>query len=59
MLFLWTITVSDFRPLQIYKNLGFPLFTLTFTVNSHADNHFYKYIYLFKILYAVLSESFY
>ena len=22
------------------------LFTITFTVNSHADNHFYKYIYL-------------
>ena len=35
--------VSDFRPLEIYKKLGFPLSTTTFAVNNHADNHFYKY----------------
>ena len=51
-----TIAVLDFRLLEIYKNLGFPLSTITFTiyfhaltVNSHADNHFYKYIKLFNI----------
>ena len=55
--FLWAIAVSDFRLLEIYKNLSFPLSTITFTiyfhaftVNSHANNHFYKYIYLFQIL---------
>ena len=42
VLFLWTITVSDFRPLQIYKNLDLPLSAVTFTVNNRADNHFYK-----------------
>ena len=31
-------------PWEIYKNLGLPLSTITFTVNSHADNHFYNYI---------------
>ena len=29
------------------KNLGRPFSAITFTVNSHADNHFYKYIYLY------------
>ena len=38
-LFLWTIDVTDFRPWEIYKNLGPPLSTITFTVNSHANNH--------------------
>ena len=27
--------------------------TVTFTVNSHADNHFYKYISFFQILYSM------
>ena len=45
VLFLWAIAVSDFCPLEIYKNLSLPLSCRTFTVNSHADNHFYKYIY--------------
>ena len=51
VLFSEAIAVSDFRSLEIYKNLDFPRFSFTFTVNSHADNHFYKYIYLFQILY--------
>ena len=51
-LFSWTITVSDFCLLEIYKNLGFLLSIITFTINSHADNYFYKYIYLFQILYS-------
>ena len=55
VLFLWAILVSDFRPLEICKNVGFPLRTITFTVNSHADNHFYKYIYLFQILSSMKS----
>ena len=37
--------------LEIYKNLELPLSTVTFTVNSHADSHFYKYISFFQILY--------
>ena len=45
----WAIAVLDFRPLEIYKKLALPLSTFTFTVNSHADNHFYKYINLFQI----------
>ena len=44
VLFLWTITVTYFCHLKIYKNVGLPLSTITFTVNSHANNHFYKYI---------------
>ena len=56
VLFWWTIAVSDFRPLEIYKNVGLPLSTINFTVNSHADNHYYKYIYLFQILYNMKSD---
>ena len=44
---------QSIRPLEKYKNLGLPLSTITFTVNSHADNHFYKYIYLFQMLYSI------
>ena len=39
--------------LEIYKNLGLPLSTVTFTVNSHADNHFYKHTSFFQILYSM------
>ena len=52
---LRAIAVSDFRPLEIYKKLGLPLSTFTFTVNSHGDNHFYKCIYLFQLLYTIKS----
>ena len=55
VLFLWAIAASDFRPLEIHKNLGLPLSTITFTVNSHADNYFCKCIYLFQILYDMKS----
>ena len=55
ILFLRAITVSDFCPLQIYKNIGLPLSTITFTVNFHRDTNFYKYIYLFQILYSFKS----
>ena len=44
VLFIWAIAVSAFCPLEIYKNLGLPLSTITLTVNSHIGNHFYKYI---------------
>ena len=47
--------VSDSFSLEIYKDVGRPLSSITFTVNSHADNHFYKYIYLFQILYSMKS----
>ena len=49
VLFLWAIAVSDFSPLEIYKNIGLRLSFITFTINSHADNHSYKYIYLLQI----------
>ena len=54
VLFSWTIAivVSDFFPLEIYKHLALPLSGITFTANSQADNHFYKY-HLFKILYSM------
>ena len=55
VLFLWTNVVSDFRPFEIYKNLGHPWPAIPFSVNSHADNHFYKYIYLFQILFSIKS----
>ena len=57
-LFLWTIAVSDFG-LEIYKNLGIPFSAITFTVNSHADKHFYKYIYFLQILYSEEKSVFY
>ena len=40
ILFLWVIVVSNFIPLESYKNLDPPLFSITFTVNSH------KYLFL-------------
>ena len=53
VLFIWAIAVSDFRSFEIYKSVGLPLSAITFTVNSHAYNHFCKYIYLFQILYSM------
>ena len=53
VLFLWATAASHFLPLEIYKTLGLLLCSITFTVNSHADNHFYKYIYLFQMLYSI------
>ena len=47
------------RHLEIYKNFGLSLPTITFTVNGHADNHLHKYIYLFQILYSMWNQSFY
>ena len=55
VLFLWIIAVSNFRPLEIYENLSLPLSTITFAVNSHADNHFCKHIYLLQILFSTKS----
>ena len=48
VLFLWAIAASHFLPLEIYKTWGLLLSSITFTVNSHADNHFYKHFYLFQ-----------
>ena len=53
--FLWPIVVSDFLSLEIHKHLVLPFSSITFTANSQADNHFYKYIYLFQILYSMKS----
>ena len=44
-----------FVPWKFNKNLCPPLSAITFTVESHADNHFYKYIYLFQILCSMKS----
>ena len=54
VLFFWAI-VLDFLPLEIYKHLVLPLSSITFTANSQADNHFYKYIYWFQILHSMKS----
>ena len=55
--FLWTIVVSDFSALEIYNYLVLPLFSITFTANSQADNHFYKYIYLFLLFQVLYSNG--
>ena len=47
-LFFWSTAVSQSHSLEIYKNLGFSLPTISFTVNSNADKQFCKYIYLFQ-----------
>ena len=57
ILFLWAIVVSDFLPLEIHKHLVLPLSSITFTANSQADNHFYKYIYLFLLFQALYSNG--
>ena len=49
--FLWTISVSDFPPLEIYENSGSPLSSITFTVNSHEDN--LSINILFQTLYSI------
>ena len=61
VLFLWTIAVPDFRLLEIIKTKAFPylLPIITFTVNSHADNHFYKHIILFDSNIVHCEISFY
>ena len=46
ILFLWAIVVSDFPPFKIHKHLVLPLSSITFTVNSQADNYFYKYKFI-------------
>ena len=57
ILFFWAIVVSDFPPLEIHKNLVLPLSSITFTANSQADNHFYKYIYLFLLFQLLYSNG--
>ena len=57
ILFLWAIVVSDFLPLEIHKHLVLPLSSITFTANSQADNHFYKYIYLFLFFQVLYSNG--
>ena len=37
--------------LKFMKIYALPCLVITSTVNSHADNHFCKYIYLFQVLY--------
>ena len=43
-------------PLEIYKDLGPLLSSITVAVNTRADNHFHKYIYLFQILHSMKSD---
>ena len=57
ILFLWAIVVSDFLTLEIHKHLVLSLSNITFRANSQADNHFFKYIYLFQILYSMKSDT--
>ena len=49
---------SDFRPLEIYNNFNLSLSTITFAVNIHPDNHFYKYNYLFQKLHSMKIQFF-
>ena len=56
ILFLWGIVVSDLPPLQINEYLVLPLSGIAFTTNSQADNHFYKYIFLF-LLFQILNSN--
>ena len=48
---------QDISTFYFYEPLLFQISvtTITFTVNSHANNHDYKYIYLFQILYSIKS----
>ena len=55
--YLRAIAVSDFLPLEIHKHLVLPLSSITFTANSQADNHFYKYIYLFLLFQVLYSNG--
>ena len=57
ILFLWAIVLSDFPPLEIHKHLVLLLSSITFTVNSQADNHFHKYIYLFLLFQVLYSND--
>ena len=62
VLFLWAIAVSDFRHLGIYKDLGLPLSTIPFRVNSHADNYFIYFKYytaLNRFIYQIHVKVFY
>ena len=61
---LYQLDISTFyfyKPLllqifvRILKNLDLSLSTITFKVNSHVDNHFYKYVYLFQVFYGIKS----
>ena len=47
-----------FFPLELYKHLVLPLYSIIFRANSQADNHFYEYIYLFQTLYNIESVFF-
>ena len=63
ILFLWAIVVSDFLPLEIHKHLVLPLSSITFTANSQADNHFYKYtisinLFIYFKYYTVWNQFF-
>ena len=57
ILLLWAIDVSDFPPWGIHEDSVLPLSSITFTVNNQSDNHFYKYAYLFQILYSMKSDT--
>ena len=57
ILFLWAIAVSDFHSLEIHRHLDLPLSSITFTTNSQADNHFYKYIYFFLLFWVLYSNG--
>ena len=49
--------ISDFPPIEIHEHLVLPLSSITFTAKSQADNHFYKYIYLFLLFQSLYSNG--
>ena len=67
VLFLWAIAASDYRALEIYKNLGLPLSLLqqtatqiTISVNIFVSNIIqYEISFFIKIHVKVLTKVFY
>ena len=54
---LWTIAISDFRPLEIYKNLSFPcLLSLLQSTATQITISINIYIYIFFKYYAVWNQ---
>ena len=56
--FYETLLFQIFVLWRFIKTCTFPCI-ITFTVNSHADNHFYKYIYLFILFIKIHAKVFY
>ena len=54
----WTSVKSNIPDVWNWNFWTLLCSTITFKVNSHADNHSCRYIYLFQILYSMKSDFF-